>query len=399
MRSFVYTISFLLSFFLTLSIYILIHLKPTVEKFNVESQQAPATPNMQTVIPAYADNFLSFTSFISPETKIDLSQKRWYDNDTTTYYLRYTGEKNISLIDDAKKNVKTANVKEIELIGPNAFQFANTPPVGADNPYELSAFTFLLMAKVVRPTAPQQQPPGTPKNTLFELLCNTLSSVDTSTSHPTYSSQVISINLELLDANNTNFEVRIGSDNDATKKSYLIQNSALYTADSPVLISLSYNKFANANTGTVRLKVGEVTKTFDIQNPVKITLGSAPFILNKGGEIDINVYSMAFYKKALTDTEIDQYKNFNEYYINGINKIVDQSKTAASQLTTANEKLKNVEASLSSCQKTVATVTSSSQTASSQTSSSSMEPNKMLSMPRVDKLQLEYDDVYKDYYW
>ena len=256
----------------------------------------------------------------------------------------YNGENNIALQDDSKKFVKSVNVNGIELIGPSALYFANKTEDTLQNIFEISEFTFLLMAKFTQPAG------TTSKNTLFEILCNTLSSSDSASAHPTYGSQVISINLENPNQANVNAEVRIGKD---THKQTIAFQSTVFYSDTPVLIALSYNK----TSGSVKLSVGSEVYSFAITNPDTITLGSAPFILNKGGEINMNIYSMAFYKKALTTAEINQYKQFNNYYIDGNSQLVAMSQATASQLAEATTKLQNVQSSLSNCEKTVTTAT------------------------------------------
>jgi hypothetical protein len=403
MRPFIYTISFLLSFFLTLSVYLLVNMRPGVEKFAVGDQtqqvqtqppqvQTPSLPvsavtdtvldgtsltgaNIQKIIPAYDDNFLSFNVYnIDNKLKNDLG--KWYDSDSDSYFLQFTPNTigTTKLVDDIQGYVKSVNAKNIEFKGPNASQFANDTST-----FEISKFTFLTMVKFN----------GTPvvgaKNTVFELLCNTTSDDDSATTHPVYSSQVISLNLQTRSvtagATISTFVdaiVRIGKDTNT--QTIPFQHSAFYTTTgSPILISLSYDK----TTKLVTLTVGNVKRTFTITTPNTITLGSAPFILNKGGEMDINMYSAAFYNKAMTDVEILTFQRFNDYYINGNNKLLEQSQTAASQLSDASKKLQKLQGDLKKCE---ASTSSPSAAGSSQSASSSQrQPGALLSM-RVPEL-------------
>jgi hypothetical protein len=256
--------------------------------------------------------------------------------------------------------------------------FANKTEDTLQNVFEISEFTFLLMAKFTQPAIGT-----TPKNTLFEILCNTLSSSDSASVHPTYGSQVISINLENPNQTNVVAEVRIGRD--THKQRIEFQSSVFYT-NNPILIALSYNKA----TKIVTLQVGSDVQSFTITNPDTITLGSAPFILNKGGEINMNIYSMAFYKKALATAEINKYKQFNDYYIDGNSQLVAMSQATASQLAEATTKLQNVQSSLSNCEKTVTTATTATPVAASSASiaSTASTTNTLLPMNYAELIYL-----------
>jgi hypothetical protein len=292
-------------------------------------------------------------------------------------------------VDDVKKFKQAANVKNIELLGPSALYFANKPEESVQNTYEITDFTFLLMVKLNITTV-------VTNNTLFEILCNTLSLADSGTVHPTYNSQVISINFGNDATGNVKIEVRIGRD--THKHIFEFQRAVFNNIDMPVLITLSYNK----TTNLVTLIVGSDIRGFTVNNPDAITLGSAPFILNKGGEIDMNIYSMAFYNKELTHTEIDQFKRFNEYHINGISQVVQTSQATASQLAEASSKLKNLETSLSSCQKSASTASTSSNTTgatSTATATVSSTPAQFLPMKYAEGIQLPmFGHTYKDFH-
>lgn len=317
MKSLVYSISVLLGFFLTVSIYLLNKLQPSVISNNRKQKimEHFETKSTQKYIPKYPYNLMLFTTF---NRSNQIKGNKWYDEDVksdntnTLAYLTYTGS--MQYTDDEKNNVKTAKLKNVELKGPLALYFANDR-----NSYEVNEFTILFMMKYNEITG---------NHTLFEMLCNTLSKGDALATNPNYYSQVISINVSKQSANKVKFTVIIGTSSASTGDI----DVAVIQNNKPVLVSLSYDK--SLDQKQVKLKIDKHTsEEFTILNDNKNTIlaGSSPVIINKGGEIDCEMYSMAYYTKKLIDSEIDEFKAYNDYYIDGISSY--DAKTEASSKT------------------------------------------------------------------
>lgn len=317
MKSLIYSISFLLSFFITVSTYLLYNMRPkTIEHFS--SDEANDSTSYQKYIPKYNNNLLLFTTF-NKDTLI--KSTKWFDedvnptNENTEAYLSFANS--LEFVDDAKKNVKVAKLKNIELKAPLALNFANNKQT-----YEITEFTilFFLNFKAISGS-----------HTLFEMLCNTGFRNDSPTTNPEYYSHVISINVENRSANKIRLSATVG-------EQPLLSNDIdinLIKSDRPVLVGLTYDKSKKENQ--VNLIIDKHTDNKYTISPLyfhPIYAGTAPVIINKLGEIDCEMYSMAYYTKALTSAEIDQFKAFNEYYINGINKYDRQQ--AASKQAVAN---------------------------------------------------------------
>jgi hypothetical protein len=297
--------------------------------------------NIQRNIPLLDNNFMLLTSYNL--SKIDNGAHKWYDNDTNDLYLQYDQTKSISSKDDSKKFVESLNLKDIELKGPNAYLFAND-----SNTFEIYEFTFLTMVDL------KKEPERIDyKYTLFELICNTIAEGDQSTLHPVYNPQVISITLEKIPDSKVRIVARLGKNTyiinqDINATTFFKSSDSDDVSSNPLLIGLVYNK--GGGTGTFTLYVGPQPYAYTINPIYSIKLGTEPFIFNKGGEMDMNVYSIAFYKKALTDSDIDKFKRYNDYYIDGTNALLTQQQSVSSQLDNANKKLSELEKLLSKCQ-------------------------------------------------
>lgn len=312
MKSLVYSISFLFSFFLTVSIYLLYHLRP-----NKQEGFDTSTPQYQNKLPAYDDNFLLLTTYQNKD-KIVLSEKRWYDYDTSKSdsdslaYFTYNTPLQFSTYN---KYVEIAKLKDTELLGPVAFKFANDEVT-----FELSEFSILFMIKFNEITG---------RHTIFELLGNTISKDDTVSTAPTYIPNRISLEINKKSASEIDLYITIGDDVQVT--SALANQS--YINGKPILIALCYNK---NDVKQVRFKIDTFqTSSYSLQKVDKITLGSSPIIINKGGELDCDLLSMGFYKKSLTDNELSQFVDFNNYYINGFDSFASQANANQNSLAQA----------------------------------------------------------------
>ena len=305
MKILVYSMSFLLSFFITISLYLLNHLRPR----NIERFTTSSSTTYQNVIPAYDDNFLLLTTY-NKKNKIIQADKKWYDFDTsiddsnTLAYFTYNPSMSFTT---HNTYVESAKLNGIEMKGPIALKFAND-----ESSYELTEFTILFMVKFNTNAIKGN-------HTMFELLGNTLSTGDTSNTSPTYQPNRVSLEFKKKSATEVDIHITIGND----EQKYETQNISILENGKPILLSLVFNKNVSKQ---VQFKIDSLPKIeYSLIKTDIITLGSSPIIINKGGELDCELFSMAYYKKALNDAQIKQFEDFNDYYIQGINTFLSQT--------------------------------------------------------------------------
>jgi hypothetical protein len=72
-------------------------------------------------------------------------------------------------------------------------------------------------------------------------------------------------------------------------------------------------------------------------------LGSLPVIINKNGTLPMVMYSMAYYKKALTATDMIEYIRYNMFYFNGINLLLEEQKKYLSMISDSDNNKSKIE--------------------------------------------------------
>jgi hypothetical protein len=338
MKSLLYLIAFLASFFVMLSTYLLAHMRPDTKIKQAEIQPSLVENFTNTTamdemyeksIPRHSDNFMFLSTFFRNTQIVDASMT-WYDDDVDTKNFMSTDYNKgtyflisspISFIDDAlHKGVKGVKLAGAELRGPNALYFANN-----DNTFELTEFTLLFMIKISAIHG---------NNILFEMLGNTLAKDTDISDAPLYVPQVISLNLVKKTDSNVRFEIKIGD------------NVYVSTTDIPNSVLLNeLNKIAlvfNKTTGEIKLHVNKLP-VFNFTYPKtsnSITLGSSLVVVNKDGDLDCTMYSFAYYKKALSEDDILKYEKYNNYYIHGIYLSDESKKEDAKTVTEAENKFR-----------------------------------------------------------
>ena len=315
----IYLIAFLSGLFLTLSAYILygqiLNIPYTKEGFQIQNNN-PQTQNVSSsenteekidihtalTLPKAEHNFMILTTF-NNANKIKNQELRWYDDKTQMDNILMTdfnkgtyfslGNVVTYETDKLVRFVEGANLHNIQLTGPIAMYFSNSDV----SPYELSQFSLLFMMKL-------HGIKGT--NVLFEMLCNT-SVVDT------YIANVICMKLIEIDEKYFQIEVIFGTERFAVPnlEKHLLVNESVN------LVALTFS----ANNIVVRINSTPYIFTYT-QNT--ISLGSSPVIVNKNGSLEMVLYSMAYYKKALTASDMTEYIRYNMFYFNGINILLDE---------------------------------------------------------------------------
>ena len=116
----------------------------------------------------------------------------------------------------------------------------------------------------------------------------------------------------------------------------------------------------------IRIILDNLFKEFPRKNS-DLILGSNKLKLNKGGNINMELHSFAFYNKVFNDSDIDLYIKYNNYYINKLHELNIDNKKANDELNKCNieksgiidtlqTKLLNVEKELDTCNKEYANI-------------------------------------------
>ena len=85
----------------------------------------------------------------------------------------------------------------------------------------------------------------------------------------------------------------------------------------------------------IRIILDNLSKQFKRKNS-DLILGSNKLKLNKGGNINMELHSFAFYNKVFNDSDIDLYIKYNNYYINKLHKLNIDNNYANKELNKCN---------------------------------------------------------------
>jgi hypothetical protein len=367
MKSLIYFISFLVSFFLILSIYILSNLRPSKEQFSVDSSTnsesasppldtppasppldtPPASPPLDTpstppaqptplpfadtdaTPPNFEDNFMLLTTYDN-KTRVNTTYKRWFDISLPIASIQNLGEINRGSYFTLDKpvefeketlyeKVEGVKLQDVELTGPAALFFSKNK---TNHMYPLTAFTILFMTKIN----------NIGQNCiLYECLCNSYNAITKDSASNAYQHSVISLVMNRTSATTTSITLNIGAQSSLPMS---VDISNIITGNI-VLIAVSFDESGRA-TVYINNNIAQAIDFAPLTN-TNITLGSSPVIINKFGKLDLVLYSFAYYFKALSSQEIMNFIRFNNYYINGIDKLVQQSSEASKSLAAATD--------------------------------------------------------------
>lgn len=325
----IYLIAVLSGIFIILSIYVLYKLiiKNNVkESFNNSDSKPKTTSNTPIntsvntpvistntpvntfeILPKKSDNYIMINTF-NNAIKVKNNELRWYDDKVDINNILMTDfnkgnyfslNNTITFVSDKLiNNVKGAKLHNVQLNGPIAFYFSNTDK----SPYILSEFSLLFMIKLNKIQG---------KSTLFEMLCNT-----NITGDDVYIPSNISIIIVEKDDKYFNIDIIFGSDKYRIKdlEKHLLVN------DTTNLIGMTFN------SSNIVVRINNTPYVFNYTSNNTLTLGSLPVIINKKGALDMILYSMAYYKKALTASDMTDFIKYNMYYFNGINQFMEEKK-------------------------------------------------------------------------
>jgi len=256
------------------------------------------------LIPYKANKFMSINTFIDTEL-LSNEENRWYDIDIDKTKKReiteninhyFTFNNNINLISNEinKNGSSGANINSIQLNGPKSFYFATNRETN-----EVTEFTVIICGKI--------KDVKNKNNILFEMTGNT----ETINSQNLDYSQSI-ININLIKVPNGNFDIAITIGNVVYKGliSNIDKNTILMTdftvlclvyTPNEIIFFLNKQKFSYKNTETFKVK-----------------LGSTPVIINKDGNINMDLYNFIYYRNFIPLNEISKFTQNTYYYLSGL---------------------------------------------------------------------------------
>jgi hypothetical protein len=217
----------------------------------------------------------------------------------------------------------------IQLNGPKSFYFANNI-----NTNELTEFSIIISAKI--------KEIGNQNNIIFEMTGNTETTDNTNLQ---YSQSIINVNLKKNPNNNFDIIITIGNviykglindiDKNAIINNDFIVIGLVYSA-TEISFYLNRRKFTYTNT-----------------EKFKVKLGSTPVIINKGGTINMDLYSFIYYKSVVPMDDINKLTKYNYYYLSGLDFTISESSNkcqAANQtppeVKTLGDRLKEMETNI-----------------------------------------------------
>ena len=313
---------FLIGFVITIIIINIINIsnkKKVIEKYSTSEEIRSLI-----TIPSISNKFLAIDSF---SNKIKNTENRWYDNDSNSInFFKYNGT--IELVANGVNTdlINGAKIDKIQLNGPNSYYFANNLETN-----ELNEFSIYFAGKIK----------GTSftNNILFELIGNT-----ETINYPTevkYAQSVV--NLNFMKNQNDNFDIIITIGNVIYKglinnidKSSIINNDVInfYLIYSTSQLIFGINK--------------QIYKYKNDETSFKVKLGSTPLIINKGGNLNMDLYLFVYYKSIIPSNEIQQLSRYTYSNLSGLETAINSTPKCdiPSTETIFNTKLKEMEANI-----------------------------------------------------
>jgi hypothetical protein len=297
----------------------------------------PATPEdlaNSRLIPFKDNKYMCINTFgDSTTTKIKNNEKRWYECDLTNiigvernenHYFTY--DKDINLIpNDINKNGSMgAAINGIQLNGPKSFYFANNI-----NTNELTEFSMIISAKIKNI--------GNQNNILFEMTGNTET---TDNINLQYSQSIININLKQNPNNNFDIIITVGN---------VVYKGLINDIDRNSIINNDFIVIGLVYSATeISFYLNRRKFTYTNSEKFKVKLGSAPIIINKGGSINMDLYSFIYYKTVVPMDQINKLTKYNYYYLSGLDFTISESNKCAvnqppPEIKTLGDRLKELE--------------------------------------------------------
>lgn len=304
-------LGFLIGFFITIIIinYISINnKKQIIEKY--QTSEISTTNSIVTTIQNSENKYMAINSFTD---KIKIDENRWYEKDLTlpltinsindNKYFTYTGK--IELVQNSinTESVKGAKLDGIQLNGPNSYYFANNPVNS-----ELNSFSIYFAGKFKGSTKNN--------NILFEMIGNT-----ESINYPDeikYAQSIVSLNLFKNQNNNFDIIITIGN---------VVYKGLINNIDKAVIINNDVINFYLTYSSTELIfGINKQIYKYSIDtNAFKVKLGSTSIIINKGGNLNMDLYLFVYYKSVISFTDVQQLVKYTYSNLSGLETIVNSS--------------------------------------------------------------------------
>lgn len=330
-------LGFFIGFFITLFLINYINVKNRrIEKFSIKtpskesytnsdssySENTTSDDNNYEMIPYRANKYMCINTFFDIK-KISNTEGRWYEcelpfdeyNPENNTYNYFTYDKNINLKPNTINNKGSfgADINTIQLNGPKSFYFANNV-----NTNELNEFSIIMTLKVRDITAKN--------NILFEMTGNTETTNDDSMK---YTFSMINVNITINENGNYDFIIIIGN-TEYKGNINNIDKSLIKNNDFLVLGFIYTDK-------EITFLINKQMYKYTTINNFQIKLSSTPFIINKGGMINMEMYNFIYYKSVLPISEYLNCFKHNYHYLSGLHTVIEKQdeKTvdSSSQLT------------------------------------------------------------------
>ena len=303
--------SFLIGLFITLFIinYINIENKKRenfeIKKLTKDTLVTNNSNNTNSIqeIPYKNFKYMCISSFFDIK-QIGNTEGKWYDIDIDNKNNYFTFSKMINLKNN-KINIdgaKGAHLNGIELQGLKSFYYANNI-----NSNELTEFSIIMSLRINEIKEKN--------NIIFEMIGNTEEIINKNNINYTYS--IININIQQNTNDNYNFILTIGnyvySGNINNINKTIIRNSDL------LIIGLIYTETE------ITFLINKEMYKYKTNKEFTIKLGSMPLIINKYGNINMELYNFTYYKSIIPINEYLKFFKHNYHYLAGINKILNLS--------------------------------------------------------------------------
>jgi len=252
-------------------------------------------------IPHKNFKYMCISSFFDIK-QIGNTEGRWYDIDNKNNYFTFSKMINLKNNKINIDGAKGADLNGIELQGLKSFYYANNI-----NSNELTEFSIIMSLRINEIKEKN--------NIIFEMLGNTEEIKDKNNINYTYS--IININIQPNTNNNYNFILTIGNNvyvgniNNINKT--IIKNSDL------LILGLIYTE------NEITFLINKEMYKYKTNKKFTIKLGSMPLIINKHGNINMELYNFTYYKSIIPINEYLKFFKHNYHYLAGINKILNLS--------------------------------------------------------------------------
>jgi len=242
----------------------------------------------------------SLSSNININTNINLNQNNYF------IFSKMINLKNNKINNNGSKG---ADLNGIELRGPKSFYYSNNITSN-----EINEFSMIMSLKI--------NDIKEKNNFIFEMIGNS-QEINNTNNIISYTYSIININIQPNDNNNFNFIITIGNNiyagniNNIDKT--IIRNSDI------LVLGLLYT-----DTEITFLINKEMYK-YKTKKDFVIKLGSENVIINKNGNINMDLYNFTYYKSIIPISEYLHFFKHNYHYLSGLNNVISSSSSAIAE--------------------------------------------------------------------